>query len=71
MAKRRDDDNHVFECSLESERHKTESRTKGICSPNTYFYQTATGYVPKRFTNLMCIICKPYFIDLYPHTLLL
>lgn len=32
---------------------------------------TATSYVPKRFTNLMCIICKSYFIELCPHILLL
>lgn len=29
----------VLGCRLETERHKIESRTKGICSLNTYFNQ--------------------------------
>lgn len=50
-------------CRLETKRHKIGSRTKGICSLNSYFYQWQLRVMspPRHFTNLMCIICKILF----------
>ena len=60
---------HVLGCRPETSWHKMGPRTKGICSLNTYFDQWQLQvYVPKRFTNLMCIICKSYFIVMSSYT---
>lgn len=62
---------HILGCRLETTWHKMDPVQRESAALIPTSVSDSYMFCPRCFTNLMCIICKSYFIELCPRSLLL